>query len=507
MKYFILIMVLAITSCQPRSAEDSGHGHPHDEGGAHDHATENSLAVDTTIWTGKTELFVEFPVLVVGKVSSFAAHFTILERHQPVRKGNVTVSLIKGKKGIRHTVKESTSPGIFSPDIKPKEAGIHKLVFDIKSPELNDRIVIDEIRVYKSVEEAEKAIAPAGEEGGNISFLKEQAWKMDFQTYNVEKGEIYDVIRTSGVWTLAPENKKALTANVSGIVGFAAENLTEGTPVRKGQLLMTISSEQLTTNNLKSQIEKAKANYQQAKSAYERKKQLFEKEIISKTEFEKAENNYRVAKSSYETLKAGYSAGGKQVRAPFSGYVMSISTANGDYVAEGSALVTIGGKDSHLLKVSASSSFSAALNTIHNIYYQPEEDSWSNLQSTGGKVLSVGQSVDRENPLIPVYAKVNESVHMPDGGFTEVQIATGSSQKGVVVPESALLEDYGSYSVIVQLSGELFERRVVHIGRQNGKMVEITDGLKPGEWIVTTGAYQVKMASMSAQGAGHGHVH
>jgi multidrug efflux pump subunit AcrA (membrane-fusion protein) len=96
---------------------------------------------------------------------------------------------------------------------------------------------------------------------------------------------------------------------------------------------------------------------------------------------------------------------------------------------------------------------------------------------------------------------------MPDGGFTEVQIATGKPEQELIVPASALLEDYGTYSLIVQLSGEVYERRIVKIGRQNGKMVEITDGLKPGETIVTKGAYQVKMASMSAQGAGHGHVH
>ena len=34
-----------------------------------------------TLWTDKTELFVEFPALVVGKNSRFAAHFTVLDKH------------------------------------------------------------------------------------------------------------------------------------------------------------------------------------------------------------------------------------------------------------------------------------------------------------------------------------------------------------------------------------------------------------------------------------------
>ena len=38
-------------------------------------------------------------------------------------------------------------------------------------------------------------------------------------------------------------------------------------------------------------------------------------------------------------------------------------------------------------------------------------------------------------------------------------------------------------------------------------MVEITTGLKAGEWVVSDGAYQVKMASMSGELPAHGHEH
>jgi multidrug efflux pump subunit AcrA (membrane-fusion protein) len=96
---------------------------------------------------------------------------------------------------------------------------------------------------------------------------------------------------------------------------------------------------------------------------------------------------------------------------------------------------------------------------------------------------------------------------MPQGSFTKVQIEVGNKAPGLLVPESALLEDYGSYSVIVELSGESFERRPVILGRRNGEQVEIKRGLDEGEIVVTKGAYQVKMASMSGQTPAHGHAH
>ncbi len=61
--------------------------------------------------------------------------------------------------------------------------------------------------------------------------------------------------------------------------------------------------------------------------------------------------------------------------------------------------------------------------------------------------------------------------------------------------------------MIVQLSGERFESRPVRIGRSNGEFVEVTEGLKADEVVVTRGAYQVKMAAMSGTTPAHGHEH
>ena len=129
------------------------------------------------------------------------------------------------------------------------------------------------------------------------------------------------------------------------------------------------------------------------------------------------------------------------------------------------------------------------------------------LTAKGGKVISTSREVDNDNPMLSVFSEVRESIHLPDGSFTEVQIKVGKPTRSVVIPYTALLEDYGNHSVIVQLSGESFERRNVVVGKRNGPEVEIVSGVSTGEIIVTKGAYQVKMASMSGQAPAHGHAH
>ncbi|WP_422350864.1 efflux RND transporter periplasmic adaptor subunit [Flagellimonas sp.] len=500
MKYIIIVLAFLAMSCNNK-AEDA---HAHNADGSH--MGEEIPQLSHTIWTHKTELFVEFPALIVGNPSKFVAHFTVLDKHQPVREGSVTVSLIKDSQGIRNTVDEPSSPGIFSPAIQPKETGNYQLVFELKTSDYFDKITIDDVTVYANADDAIKALGTA-EDDGSISFLKEQAWKIDFQTAPVISGKIYDVINTSGVWMPSPGSTKSLAAKSNGVVDFKVNNLTEGTEVKQGQLLMSLNSQGLTSNNLSTDIASAKATFQQAKSEYERKKELYESKIVPKSEFEKVESNFEIAKANYQSLVSGVSGGSKQIRAPFDGFIKSITVSNGDYVDQGVALVTVGTQQSRVLKTQIAPSYGITMGNAQGIWYQTKNGQWRNVATSGGSILSIAKDVDNNRPLISVFAKVNEDVDMPEGSLTQVQIAMGNATQNRMIPVNALLEDYGSYSVMVQLSGESFERRPVKIGKRNGENVEILEGLQIGEVVVTTGAYQVKMASMSGSTPSHGHEH
>jgi len=500
----ILALALIMWGCgTPDASEHShdasgGHGHPHEE---------EVLTSDTTIWTDKTELFVEYPVLIKGKTSRFAAHFTGLDGHQAVEEGSVTVSLIQGDKGIRHTVAAPSSPGIFSPSLQLKAAGTYQLIFELKTPRYSDRIVLDRVPVFGSEEEAEAALGGSESDDGKISFLKEQAWKIDFQTTPVVTSEVFEIIPTSGTWKVAPTDNYTLVANTSGKVSFYGKNLTEGVEIKRGQTLMTVNSSGMTTNNLSSEIAQARATYEQLAAEYERNKRLYESRIVPKAEFERIERDYEIAKSNLETLRAGYSGGGKSIASPIKGYLKSILVSNGQFVEQGTPLALVTTHQTSMLEVQVSPSYADRLNAIQDVWYQPRTDVWASMKEKGGSIISVGREIDSEHPLLSVFVQVEDLVTMPEGSFTEAQLAVGQAISQPVIPVSALLEDYGSYAVIVQLSGESFERRPVTIGASNGNQVAVTSGLMPGEMVVSTGAYQVKMASMSGQVPAHGHSH
>jgi RND family efflux transporter MFP subunit len=499
-KYIIIVLALMAIACKQNHDDD----HAHNPDGSH--IGDEIPRLDYTIWTDKTELFVEFPVLIVGQPSKFAAHFTVMDKHQPVREGSVTVSLIKDDKGIRAKVDAPSSPGIFAPIIQPNEAGVQQLVFDLKTPQYSDKIVIEDIMVYANLEEAKKVFGEDGEDG-SISFLKEQAWKIDFQTAPVTKGEIFDVIKTSGVWQPSQGSVKIMVATANGTVNFTTANLTEGMEVKQGQLLLNLSSQGLTNNNLNAEVAIAKATYDQAQSEYNRKKELYEDKIIPKSEFEKVESTYAIAKAQYQSIVSNVSGGSKQIRSPFIGFIRKINVSNGDYVEQGAVLLSVASEESKVLKSQIAPTYGLTMQNFKGMWYQTETGNWKSISDSEGEILSISKDVERESPLVSVFAKVNENISVPDGSLTQVQIAKGDGRQTTLVPESALLEDYGNYSVIVQLSGEIFERRPIAIGKRNGKNVEVLKGLQVGEVVVTTGAYQVKMASMSGTTPAHGHEH
>ena len=76
-----------------------------------------------------------------------------------------------------------------------------------------------------------------------------------------------------------------------------------------------------------------------------------------------------------------------------------------------------------------------------------------------------------------------------------------------VGPRAAVLLEAGRPYVFVQLGGERFARRFIEIASRDGDRVGVKSGVKPGERVVTRGAYEVQLASAAKGLPAEGHVH
>lgn len=496
--FIISLSLLALIGCK-----NEPHGHPHN-GEGHE---EDLAAIAHTIWTEKAELFVEFKPLVVRQTCTFAAHFTKMSDFKAFEQGAVTASLIKNGKGIRHTVNAPSSPGIFRPALQPKEKGVYQLVFEIKTDELSDKIIIDNVTVYETLQEA-IAANPAESEGNAISFLKEQAWKIEFGIEQAKKQNIHQVIKTSGKIESMPGDEAIVTAKTSGIVFFNGSKTLIGNEVSAGQLLFTLSGSGITEDNIESRFTIAKAEYEKAKADYGRGKELIKENIISQKSFEELKVKFEVAKTSYNNIVANYGAGGQQTKAPFAGFVKNIFVSEGQHVQSGESLAVITKNKKLIIKAEVSQKYYAQMNNIFSANFKTAYDpTVYSMEDFNGKLIAYGKNADNKGNYLPVYFEIDNKGELLPGAFVEVFLKTNPLKNVIVVPQSAIMEDYENHYVYVQTSGESFEKRNIKIGVNDGLQVQVLSGVNEGEWVVTKGAYQVKMASMSSTIPAHGHSH
>jgi membrane fusion protein, heavy metal efflux system len=492
------VFALLFVGCTDKTADE--HGHEHEAGGLE--------PLVYTVYSDKTELFVEFKPLVVGSKSNFAAHFTILgEQFLPLTKGAVTVSLIVDKEGIRHSADSASSPGIFRLALIPKKEGKGKLVFDIVTENYTDQIVIENVTVYADEHSAldnqtETVISD------DIVYLKEQAWKVEFANAPVAKTAFSDIIKTSGQILPAPGDEMVVTANASGIVSFTGNKTIIGSEVSQNTPLFTISGGNLAENNLDAKYKEAKANYDKTKADFDRAQELVKDKIISEAAFLQTKNAFENAQTVFNAIAKNYSSSGQTIGSPMHGFVKNILVNEGQFVEAGTPLAVVSKNKKLILQANISQKYFSKLPTISSANFKPiGSEQVFDTEMLNGKVISYGKSTTVNSAFLPVTFEIDNIGNLISGSAAEVFLKSSPIPYALVIPVSALMEEQGNFYVYVQLGGESFQKREIKIGASDGENVQVLSGVIEGERVVTKGAYQIKLSSASGELPAHGHEH
>lgn len=496
-KLILIFLIALLASCQQSNTSEE-HGHPHEE---------ESAALAYTLYSDKTELFVEFKPLVVGQSSQFAAHFTKLgDTFTALEEGTITLSLIVHDKGIRQTAEAPSSPGIFRLALKPTTPGTGRLIFDIKTRDYTDRIIIDSVMVFPNEKAAQQAPVQEAPAGG-ITFLKEQAWKIEFANQEVRPQQFHEIIKVSGQLNARPTNEQVVTAKSNGVVRWSAV-LVPGALVKQGQRLFLLASGNVAQGNIESQYREAKANFEKAEADYKRVQPLLADKIISQKDHLEIKNRYDQALIQFETLNRNYAEGGQAVQSPMSGFIKQISVRSGEYVEAGQALAVITKDLSLQLQAEVPARYATRLPFISEANFRTLYDNTVySTKELNGQLLSYGKTLGGNSSLLPVYFSLTNNGSLIPGQAVEVYLKSRPIENALILPLSALIEEQGNFFVYAQVAGESFDKREVETGAQDGVSVQIISGLNPGERIVTKGAYLVKLATQSGSVPAHGHEH
>lgn len=509
----LTVFYLFFGSCQS-SQNNHGHNehdsHQHNDEDPHDHDhdhEEESLTIVT--YSAEMELFAEADPFIMNERSAILAHFTWLSDFKPVENAEVTLQLTTTDGSIAQTVYHSEKPGIYMLEITPRSTGAAQLLFEVKTADKTHTLFSEDLMIYSNAHEAMHALAHEHTDHPSaIPFTKEQSWQIDFKTEEVGERQMSEIIKSVGELQPTPTDEIILVAGTHGNVMLLKNDLLPGKQVNAGQPLINITGSSLAEGNTRQRFIQAANNYEKAAKDHERAKTLWQEQIISEQDFLEAKRNYENAKVIYNNLSENFSESGQVVKSELNGFVKDIYVTHGEHVEAGTPLVKLHSNQLMMLEVQVQRKYANLLPLIADANVVASDEATWTLDELNGKMITHARSTSEKNRMLPVYFHVTNPGSWINGTLLDVFLKTQSEELVMAVPNSALIEEQGNFSVLVQINPEFFEKRSVKTGQNDGLYTRITHGLKTNERIVTQGAIMVKLAAASAAIDPHsGHVH
>ncbi len=300
-----------------------------------------------------------------------------------------------------------------------------------------------------------------------------------------------------------------IRARVEGFI--ESVDYKEGSLVEKGQKLYTIDARpfQARLAATRASQAEAEAQYSRAHQDVVRYEPLVKKNAISREEYETALSQEKAAAATVEAAKAvvqqseidlSYTT----VTAPESGIAGRTEVYAGTLVGRGQSTL--------LTRISRT-------DPIHVRFSFPERDYLAmakkkgdglrndkgsdvefemvmpdgSIHPTSGELVFVDRNVDaRTGTIMAESAFANPGYVLRPGQYVRIRATTESRKGAILVPQRAVKELQGVFSVMVLGAGHTVEQRIVTPAERFGSLWVIPSGLKAEEKVVVDGLQKVR---------------
>ena len=301
------------------------------------------------------------------------------------------------------------------------------------------------------------------------------------------------------VGTFVAVNGTDVTTEAGGVV--RSLSIDVGKPVKAGTVLA-----QLNTANELAVLKSLEASAKLAKVQADRWRKLGADKLVSLDDVQSKVTAAATAQAQVDAQRALIEQ--KTIRAPFSG-VLGIRKVNlGQFVSPGDAIVSLQQLDPIYLDFSLPEQRIGQL--VEGSMVRATVDAMPGAVFDG-KVTAIEPLVDPNTLNFKAQATVqNPDGKLRPGSFAHVGFALGGERQVVVIPQTAVsFNPYGNAVFVISkvkrkdgetdmqgkpLTGDklIVTQRFVKTGATRGDLVAITDGLKPGEQVVTSGLLKLR---------------
>lgn len=474
-------------------------------------------ASSITRWSERHELFVELPPPRPSELVGYHVHVTRLVDFQPVTAGTLRVRF-KTKSGI---AAEATQvgvkrPGIFVFDARAPRAGSYTLEMSYEHEGQGDVFDCGALAVG-----GERARTPAAAAQTSIAFLKESQWKVPFATAWAAERLLARELELPATVEPAATDQLTVGAPTGGrFFHDPKRSLTEGQRIRKGDVLGAISPTVAGDDfsRLQQAVEQAKLAKAQLEREIARVEPLVEQGLVPgrrlielRNELEQQVAQLRSAGGRLSQVTSPGGAGGIAIKSTLEGVISEVLVPNGEAVAAGAALVRIVGTDQLWVRARFIAKPRSSLLEATPAALRLPSGEQVDLRPLGARFLSTLPAIDPESRIatwivdVTPHASASAAPNLRAGENVVLTVRVGAPKAVLAVPRSAVVEINTRPYVFVQIDGEHFDKRPVSLGHTEGPWVHVAAGLAAGERVVTTGGFDIHLASLMGSVESHRH--
>lgn len=291
------------------------------------------------------------------------------------------------------------------------------------------------------------------------------------------------------VGSLRAVNGVDISPQVAGTV--TAIPFREGDDVKKGAVLL-----QLYAADDIAKLNALKVAADLAKTTYARDKRQLEVKAVSQQTLDTDAANLKQALANVAEQQALVDK--KTLRAPFNGHLGIRAVDLGQYLNAGTAIVSLQALDPIYLDFSIPQKQLGEIEVGQKV--TAKTDTYPG-ESFVGKIAVINPKVDTATLNVQVRAKLENHHHkLLPGMYAAVDIATGSPQRYITLPQTAIsYNPYGDIAYLVETQGTdekgkpklIAKQMIVTTGAKRGDQIAVIKGIKEGDTVVTAG--QIKL--------------
>lgn len=294
----------------------------------------------------------------------------------------------------------------------------------------------------------------------------------------------------TAVGSVAAVQGAMLAAELPGTV--AEVKFDNGTRVKKGDVLV-----QLDVSSEEAQLRSAEADAGLARVAEERARNLRKDNVISQSEFDTADATFKQKVAQVDNMRAIIAK--KTIRAPFDGEAGIRQVNPGQMVPAGQQIVSLQALDPIFVNFALPQQRLSELK--EGLVVRVTTDAVPGHQFKG-KLTAINSQVDEVTRNIQVQATLeNKERLLQPGMFVTATVILPQEETTIVIPATAIsYAPFGDSVFVIEKKhdektkkdGLVLRQQFIRTGETRGDFVAVTEGLKPGEQVASTGVFKLR---------------